>query len=87
VALSLRSPSLGVTQHPGELELGLSSGDSFARGRPAWLRHSSGYHAVGGGSNLEIGPRQREAELAAVPDHAVHGNDTVHLFDQLLRDE
>ena len=40
VALSLKSPSLGVTQHLGSLELGLSSRGQAARGRPAWLRHS-----------------------------------------------
>jgi hypothetical protein len=44
VALSLRSPSLGVTQHPGSLELGLSSCGTAARGRPAWLRQLTAYH-------------------------------------------
>jgi hypothetical protein len=44
VALSLRSPSLGVTQHPGPLELGLSSRGNTARGRPAWLRQGLAYH-------------------------------------------
>ncbi len=44
VALSLRSPSLGVTQHPGPLEPGLSSRENLARGRPAWLRQRLAYH-------------------------------------------
>jgi hypothetical protein len=44
VALSLRLPSLGVTQHPGPLELGLSSHGDSARGHPAWLKQGLAYH-------------------------------------------
>ncbi|MDB5074940.1 MAG: hypothetical protein JWO42_1119 [Chloroflexi bacterium] len=84
MALSLRSPSLGVTQHPGTLELGLSSDGNAARGRPAWLRHRSAYHALEGGSILEISAWQSEAELTAFANNTIDRDHAIHLLDELL---
>ena len=54
VALSLGSPPLGVTQHHGSVELGLSSYGDAARGRPAWLRHGVAYHVAPSGSTSAL---------------------------------